>query len=73
MEISIEDYDDKERSCTRKVRYPRVEIANAAVRSMTAKGRNRLESYSCDYCQGWHVGHAMTFGRLFKFIFGIGK
>lgn len=62
----MEEYDDKERSCTRKVKYPRIEVANAAIRSMEVKGVHGLEPYSCHYCLNFHIGHGMTVTKAFK-------
>jgi hypothetical protein len=48
------------RSCGRKVVHPTEEIAEAARRlTEEATGDGPLHSYRCDFCAGWHVGHAV--------------
>lgn len=47
------------RSCGRKVVHPTEEVAEAARRLTEAStGDGPLHSYRCDFCAGWHVGHA---------------
>ena len=47
----------RERSCTRKVRYGRLEFAEEVARRTPKKGRRRASAYECRYCGGFHVGH----------------
>lgn len=45
--------------CAGKVRYGRKETADAAVQAMLKKRGVELESYQCDYCEKWHIGHSI--------------
>lgn len=53
-------------SCDRKIKYGHEATANRAVRVMEMKrrfgDRRKLESYKCQYCDGWHIGHRKLAG-----------
>ena len=45
-------------TCSRKIRYGRVETAQRACADMaTKKNVVGLEPYHCPVCGGWHIGH----------------
>lgn len=48
-------------TCMRKARYGSFEEAEAMALKVMAErpdGRGSLFAYHCDYCDGWHFGHA---------------
>jgi len=46
-------------ACEGKRRYGHQETAERAVSAMFKKyGGNRMESYHCKTCDGWHIGHS---------------
>lgn len=50
----------REATCGKKVDYKSEESADRAAQSMMRKGSKDLEAYPCYWCQGWHIGRAMT-------------
>jgi hypothetical protein len=54
------DSPDWERfwKCDRKVRYGHRDTADRASDHMTRKYREAFESYECQHCGKWHIGHA---------------
>ena len=50
------------RMCLKKVRYESEEEAEAILHQQKRKAPagNRLESYQCRLCSGWHLGHRGT-------------
>jgi hypothetical protein len=44
-------------SCARKVRYATEDEANRRAEQMNRDNNEDLESYSCPYCCGFHIGH----------------
>ena len=68
----------KDKTCGRKIDYQTEEKASEAANSakrtlrerMNSKPntRNILEAYPCDFCQGWHIGRAMTRAELESYI-----
>jgi hypothetical protein len=52
----------KDKTCDRKIDYKAEEKAIEAADRMNSKPntRNILEAYPCAFCQGWHIGRAMT-------------
>jgi hypothetical protein len=56
---------DRERTCTRKVRYGHKPVADRAAEAMHAKYKWKYSTYECELCGGWHVGRK---GFQFRFI-----
>lgn len=52
----------REATCGTKVDYRSEESAVRAAEAMNAKSTTRkpLEAYPCYWCEGWHIGRAMT-------------
>lgn len=46
------------RSCTGKVKYGHMETARTAATDVSAKIGDALESYKCEFCDAYHIGHA---------------
>ena len=45
----------------KKVKYKHQETADRAAGAMQRKTRgDRMESYHCEQCQAWHIGHSNT-------------
>lgn len=44
-------------ACTRKIRYPDLVSATEEAKRLNEVGGGPLESYFCENCQGYHVGH----------------
>lgn len=44
-----------DRSCLDKKRHVSRQAGEAVIRIMGTDGR--LETYSCQFCGGWHIGH----------------
>lgn len=59
--------------CKRKVRYGREKTAQNALAQMSKKGVTGLEAYLCKYCEGFHLGHAWSRGRVERLIIAIKK
>ncbi|WP_295377274.1 hypothetical protein [uncultured Pseudacidovorax sp.] len=57
----------RRKSCTGKRRFITWEAAIAAIRSLVrARGpQGPLNAYRCQFCNGFHFGHAPGAGRLF--------
>ena len=57
----------EEKSCTKKIKFPREESAQKAAADMMRKKKERLGTdekfgaYKCSYCDGWHIGHETNF------------
>jgi hypothetical protein len=49
----------KHNSCARKIRYATKEEADQKVLIMKTSYNEELETYSCPYCFGFHVGHSV--------------
>ncbi len=47
----------RRRACKRKKRYESKELADIAVHNLWKYKGERVHSYKCDFCGGWHVGH----------------
>ncbi len=68
----------KDETCDRKIDYKTEAsailqgrgYANEAADRMNSKPntRNTLEAYPCAFCQGWHIGRAMTREELESYI-----
>jgi hypothetical protein len=60
----------KDKTCGCKIDYKTAEKANEAADLMNSKPntRNILEAYPCAFCQGWHIGRAMTREELESYI-----
>lgn len=43
---------------TGKVKYGHKETADSACRAMELKGHHGLESFRCERCRKWHIGHS---------------
>jgi hypothetical protein len=54
----VPDSEDRARSCTGKQRYGREATARRSAERYGEKKGERFEAYPCDYCGGWHIGHA---------------
>ena len=46
--------------CLRKIKFKSEIEANISIRRMIANGKNKweLHSYKCQFCDGFHIGHA---------------
>jgi hypothetical protein len=60
----------KGKTCGSKIDYKTEEKAIEAVDRMNSKPntRNILEAYPCAFCQGWHIGRAMTQDELESYL-----
>ena len=47
-------------TCGKKINYKSEISAAAAAIEMSLKSERNLEHYPCYYCDGWHIGRAMT-------------
>jgi hypothetical protein len=49
----------KARACDGKIRHPAKTDAEEALHQMVRAGASpqRLSTYRCGHCNGWHVGH----------------
>lgn len=57
-----DDFGPPEQSCYRKARYHTEKVAEKMRKQLQRmKGEERLHSYSCEFCGGWHVGHMKRF------------
>lgn len=50
----------------KKVNYGSEETADGAARALTTK-KKKLEAYPCHWCEGWHIGRAMTPEEITRF------
>jgi len=46
----------RRKSCARKQRYKTIQTAEVAAHIMSARVKNRLWPYRCQFCQAYHVG-----------------
>ncbi|WP_310483564.1 hypothetical protein [Chamaesiphon sp. VAR_48_metabat_403] len=60
----------KDKTCGSKIDYQTELTASEAAERMNSKPntRNILEAYPCAFCQGWHIGRAMTKEELESYI-----
>lgn len=52
-------------ACTRKVRHATQEGARVAIKVMVKRMGGMLgymQSYKCQFCGGWHIGHGQSKG-----------
>ncbi len=52
----------RRKGCEAKQRHPTAAAASAALRQLKRRSEFRggvLGVYHCQFCKGWHVGHAM--------------
>jgi len=56
-------------TCGNKINYTSQKTAEGAATRMTAKGGKTLEAYPCWWCEGWHIGRAMTAEERERFRF----
>lgn len=58
------------RGCNRKLRYPDKYSADVEIAiikdSRHARAPERLHSYRCPYCDGWHIGHAREGKKVYR-------
>ncbi len=47
-------------TCGNKIDYKSEKSAARAAEAMNAKSDKVLEAYPCFWCQGWHIGRAIT-------------
>jgi hypothetical protein len=50
----------KNRQCGTKKRFDGKQSANAAIQSLIRAKKavpGWMQSYACDFCNGWHIGH----------------
>ena len=50
----------QERTCLRKQRFPSEKAAKAHIHYQLRHGTHSYlgsDSYVCEYCDGWHIGH----------------
>ncbi len=52
----------RRRSCEGKTRYPSVEVARAAAKSVKRRG-HIVTPYRCPFCGGIHLGHPSHDGK----------
>lgn len=57
--FKFNESSDFVRSCKKKIKY-RVKSANEAALEVSANLGEKLESYKCRHCDGWHIGHAIV-------------
>jgi hypothetical protein len=59
-----------EKTCGSKIDYKTEVSADRAAESMNSKPktRNILEAYPCAFCNGWHIGRAMTRSELESYL-----
>jgi hypothetical protein len=57
----------KAATCGQKVDYRTEESADRSAAVMMRKGSKALEAYPCAFCQGWHIGRAMTEAERVQF------
>ena len=54
-------------SCVGKIRYALAADAHKAMRHVVRRKGTRpnevVEVYACEYCDGWHFGHAPSKGK----------
>lgn len=60
MHLSAGRAYGREATCGKKIDYRSEETAARAAERMMAKGSKELEAYPCVWCNGWHIGRAMT-------------
>ena len=59
-ERRITEAEHEWRSHTRKIAYPDMAGAQAAVDEIYRSSGDVLERYPCEFCPGYHIGHPMT-------------
>ncbi len=47
----------RRKSCKGKVRHESAQHAWAHVRALRKRDDDRMNTYHCQFCGGWHVGH----------------
>jgi len=58
IELDLPSRDEERHwACSRKVRYGHLQTAMKSLVELMKKGRQDLEVYRCEYCEGWHIGH----------------
>lgn len=57
----------KESSCGTKIRHRSFSAAQVAAQSATIKYGTAKAPYPCPFCDGWHVGRAMSQKELSKY------
>jgi hypothetical protein len=62
----------RDATCGKKVDYKSESTADRAAQAMNkfAKTRHELEAYPCAWCEGWHIGRAMTQEELMQVQLG---
>ena len=70
LHLNVGEAIGKDKTCGRKIDYKTEETASEAADRMNSKPntRNILEAYPCAFCQGWHIGRAMTREGLESYI-----
>lgn len=48
---------EKSNSCEGKTKYASLLMANNAIKQLNRKTNNRVVSYKCFFCDGFHFGH----------------
>lgn len=51
-------------NCEGKQRFASAVDALQVVRSMTRRHDNKLNTYRCEHCRGWHIGSHLTHRNL---------
>jgi hypothetical protein len=57
----------REATCGEKINYRGEESATKAAIAMTLRHGRTLEPYPCFWCDGWHIGRAMTLEERARF------
>lgn len=47
----------EDNQCNGKIKYETQEEANKFSSSLNKKSKDRVKSYRCSTCDGWHFGH----------------
>lgn len=53
----------EQRSCRGKVRFGSRGEARAAAGAIVRRSGGTVMPYHCRFCEGWHAGHPMRWGR----------
>lgn len=57
----------KQSACRNKVNYRSEQKANEKAQTLTKQYCKLLEAYPCAFCDGWHIGRALTDEERSKF------
>lgn len=54
-------------TCGAKIDFKSEETATSAATAVSARREWTVEAYPCPFCQGWHIGRALTPEEITKF------